>query len=83
MILLYLLFKTHDNVEIMLCTVFVDCVSGFSLNYGEELYELYNSLSRREIVLRVSEVMVMYGFVHIFDATSVSLLMFFKQSLYA
>ncbi len=39
-------------------------------------------MSRREIVL-VSEVMVMYGFVHIFDATSVSLLMFFKQSLYA
>uniref|UniRef100_A0A8C1CAQ9 Multidrug and toxin extrusion protein n=1 Tax=Cyprinus carpio carpio TaxID=630221 RepID=A0A8C1CAQ9_CYPCA len=48
----------------------VDCVTGFSLSDGEELYWLCNSLSCREIVLRVSEVMVMYGFVHLFDATS-------------
>lgn len=67
----------------MLYSVSVDCVTGFSLSDGEELYWLCNSLSCREIVLRVSEVMVMYGFVHLFDATSVSLLMFFKQSLYS
>uniref|UniRef100_A0A8C2I4Y2 Multidrug and toxin extrusion protein n=1 Tax=Cyprinus carpio TaxID=7962 RepID=A0A8C2I4Y2_CYPCA len=54
----------------LVCGLSVDCVTGFSLSDGEELYWLCNSLSCREIVLRVSEVMVMYGFVHLFDATS-------------
>lgn len=66
----------------MLYTVSVDCVPGFSLNDEEEHYWLCNSLSCREIVLIVSEVMLTYGFVHLFDAISVSLLMFFLNKVF-